>query len=66
MSYSRVWEIVKDVFKDIIDVFYISFYSFRVGGVIVVVNVGINDRFFKRYGCWLSENVKDGYVKDNF
>lgn len=34
-------------------------------GVIIVVNVGVFDWFFKWYFCWISENVKDGYVKDN-
>ena len=29
-------------------------------------DAGINARLFKRHGRWLSENAKDGYVKDNF
>lgn len=40
-------------------------YSLRLGGVIVVVVVGVSDCFFKKYGCWKFENVKDGYVYEN-
>ena len=28
-------------------------------------NAGMRDRMFKRRGLWVSENAKDGYVKDN-
>lgn len=66
LSYSRAREIVKDAFKDITDVSYISLHSLRAGGATAAANAGINDRLFKRHGRWLSENAKDGYVKDNF
>lgn len=66
LSYSRAREIVKDAFKDITDVSYISLHSLRAGGATAAANTGINDRLFKRHGRWLSENAKDGYVKDNF
>ena len=66
LSYSRALEIVKDAFKDISDVSCISLHSLRAGGTTAAANSGINDRLFKRHGRWLSENAKDGYVKDNF
>ena len=66
LSYSRAREIVKDAFKDITDVSSISLHSLRAGGATAAANAGISDRLFKRHGRWLSENVKDGYVKDNF
>ena len=28
-------------------------------------NAGVNDRLFKRHGCWRPDKAKDGYVKDN-
>ena len=66
MSYSRAREIVKDAFKDISDVSCISFHSLRAGGAIADASAGINDKLFKRHARWLSENAKDGYVKNNF
>ena len=66
LSYTRAREIVKDAFKDITDVSRISLHSLRAGGATAAANAGINDRLFKRHGRWLSENAKDGYVKDNF
>ena len=66
LSYSRAREIVKDAFKDISDVSCISLHCPRAGGATAAANAGINDRLFKRQGRWLSENAKDGYVKDNF
>ena len=66
LSYSRAREIVKDAFKDITDVSCINLHSLRAGGATAAANAGINDRLFKRHGRWLSENAKDGYVKDNF
>ena len=66
LSYSRVREIVKDTFKDITYVSGISLHSLRARGATAAANASINDRLFKRHGRWLSENAKDGYVKDNF
>ena len=28
-------------------------------------NGGVNERFWKRHGCWRSESAKDGYVVDS-
>ena len=61
-GYSRAREIVKDITDDSC----ISHHSLRAGGATAAANAGINDRLFKRHGRWLSENAKDGYVKDNF
>ena len=66
LSYSRAREIVKDAFKDTTDVSCISLHSLRAGEATAAANGGINDRLFKGYGRWLSENAKDGYVKNNF
>ena len=66
LSNIRAREIVKDTFKNITDVSCISLRSLRAGGATAAANAGINDRLFKRHGRWLSENAKDGYVKDNF
>ena len=41
-----------------------SLHSLRAGGVSAAANAGIPDHWFKRHGRWLSENAKDGYVKD--
>ena len=30
-----------------------------------MANAGVPDRLFKRHGRWRSENVKDGYIKDD-
>ena len=40
-------------------------HSLRSGGASAAANSGIRDRLFKRHGRWVSENAKDGYVKDN-
>ena len=48
LSYSRAWEIVKNAFKDILDVSSVSLHSLRAGGAIVAaINAGVNDRLFK-------------------
>ena len=39
-------------------------HSLRAGGPSKAANMGISDRFFKRHGCWKSENAKDEYIKD--
>ncbi len=35
------------------------------GGATAAENAGVHDRMFTRHGRWVSENAKDGYVKDN-
>ena len=39
-------------------------HSLRAGGASAAENAGISDHWFKWHGRWLSENAKDGYVKD--
>ena len=40
-------------------------HSLRAGGATTAANAKVPDRLFKRHGRWLSENDKDGYVKDS-
>ncbi len=42
-----------------------SLHSLRSGGASSAANNGVKNKLFKRHGCWKSETVKDGYVKDN-
>lgn len=66
MIYIRVREFLLDVFKIVgVDFKEYGLYSLRSGGVIIVVNNNVLDRFFKVYGRWCLENVKDGYVLDS-
>ena len=64
ISYTRVRELVKEVFADSIDVNLIGVHSLRAGGASSAANNGIPDRLFKRHGRWSSENAKDGYIRD--
>lgn len=65
LIYMRMRELFIEVFKCFVfDILKYGLYSLRVGGVIVCVNFGIFDRLFKRYGRWVFEFVKDGYIKD--
>ena len=40
-------------------------HSLRSGGASTAANNGVSDRLFKKHGRWRSEQVKDGYVKDD-
>ena len=40
-------------------------HSLRSGGATAAANSGVPDRLFKRHGRWKTENIKDGYVKDD-
>ena len=61
LSYTRVRELVLECFPKV----NIGVHSLRAGGVSAAANEGVKDRLFKRHGRWVSENVKDGYVKDS-
>ena len=39
-------------------------HNLRSRGVTVVASGGVPDRWFRRHRQWLSENAKDGYMKD--
>lgn len=39
----------------------IGIYFFRLGGVIVVVSLNVDERCLKRYGRWKIDLVKDGF-----
>ena len=56
-------ELVLECFIDFPKV-NIGVHSLRAGGASVEANEGVKDILFKRHGCWVSENAKDGYVKD--
>jgi hypothetical protein len=47
---------------------YVSNYclhSLHPGAASTAANKGIKDRIYKRHGRWVSEDVKDMYVKDS-
>ena len=65
ISYTRVRELVLEKLEEIgLDRKSFGLLSLRSGGASAAANAGIPDRWFKRHGRWLSENAKDGYVKD--
>ena len=47
------------------DVKNYGLHSLRSGGASAAANKGVKDRMFKRHGRWVSDNAKDGYVKDS-
>jgi hypothetical protein len=49
------------------DISKYSLHSLRSGGATADANseCEIKERMFKRHGRWISENAKDGYIKDN-
>ena len=66
ISYTRARELIKDVLEILPDGSRISVYSLSAGGVTSAAKAGVAGRFFKRHGCWASENAKNGYFKDDF
>ena len=40
-------------------------HSIRAGGASAAANNGVKDKMFKRHRRWISDSVKDGYIKDN-
>ena len=52
----RAHELVKDALRGLI----------RAGGTTSAASAKTPDRLFKRHGHWASEDIKDGYVKDDF
>lgn len=65
ISYTRVRELLVEALKDVgLDPKEFGIHSLRSGGATAAANAGVPDRWFKRHGRWLSENAKDGYVKD--
>ena len=40
-------------------------HSLRSGGATAAAIMGVPDRLFKKHGRWKSEQVKDGYIKDD-
>ena len=65
ISYTRVRELVLEKLQEIgLEPKLFGLHSLRSGGASAAANAGIPDRWFKRHGRWLSENAKDGYIKD--
>ena len=65
ISYTRVRELVLDKLKELgLDPKQFGLHSLRAGGASAAANAGVPDRWFKRHGRWISENAKDGYIKD--
>ena len=65
LSYTRVRELVLENLQQLgFDPKQFGLHSLRSGGASAAANAGVPDRWFKRHGRWLSENAKDGYVKD--
>ena len=65
ISYTRVRELVLEKLQEIgLDPKMFGLHSLRAGGASNAANAGIPDRWFKRHSRWLSENAKDGYIKD--
>jgi len=66
MSYTNLRELFIEAIKPHVEnVKKYCLHSLRSGGASAAANSGIRDRLFKRHGRWVSENAKDGYVKDN-
>lgn len=66
MSYSNLRDLFIEALKPhVADVKNYCLHSLRSGGASAAANNSVKDRLFKRHGRWLSENAKDGYVKDN-
>ena len=65
ITYTRAREIVKEALQGFTDVSKIAVHSLRSGGATAAANAGVKDRMLQRHGCWVSENAKDGCVKDN-
>lgn len=67
MSYTTLRELFLEAFKPhVVDIKKYGLHSLRSGEASAAANNGIGDRLFKRHGRWVSENAKDGYVKDEF
>ena len=65
ITYSRVRELLLDKLKEVgLDPMEFGLHSLRAGGATAAANAGVPDCLFKRHGRWLSDNAKDGYIKD--
>ena len=66
LSYSAARSIVLDAFESIgLPKSKFGLHSLRAAGTSAAANSGVLDRLFKRYGRWLSDREKDGYIKDS-
>ena len=66
LSYTRLRELLLSKISQLgYDPTLFSMHSLRAGGATAAANAGVEDRLFKRHGCWKTETAKDGYVKDS-
>ena len=66
MSYSNLRDLFIEALSPYVsDVKRYCLHSLRSGGATAAANNGVKDRLLKRHGRWVSENAKDGYIKDN-
>ena len=66
MSYSNLRDLfIEAISPYVSDVKRYCLHSLRSGGATAAANNGAKDRLFKRHGRWVSENAKDGCIKDN-
>jgi integrase len=66
ISYSTMRDLFqKAIAPHVTDITKYCLHSLRSGGATAAANKGVQDRLFKRHGRWVSEQAKDGYVKDN-
>ena len=66
MSYSNLRDqFLNAIAPNVNDIKKYGLHSLRSGGATSAANSGVQDRMFKRHGCWLSESAKDGYIKDS-
>lgn len=66
MSYSNLRDLyIEALTPHVPDVKKYCLHSLRAGGASAAANNSVKDRLFKRHGRWVSENAKDGYIKDN-
>ena len=64
LRYKRVRELVLECSIDFPKV-NIGVHSLRAGGASAAANEGVKDGLFKRHGRCVSENAKDGYVRED-
>ena len=65
LNYTRVRELVLEKLKELdLDPKQFGLHILQSGGASAAANARLPDRWFKRRGRWVSENAKDGYVKD--
>lgn len=66
LSYTRAREILLSSLKEIdLDSSKFALHSLGSGGVTAAANKNVSDRLLKIHGRWVTDNAKDGYIKDS-